>query len=70
MSNSYAQPILRTTNLSEALSIVEQLLGIADLKTLEVDFDGLVFSADVLTPLLQLIPSVGVSRTSPRTAAR
>ncbi|MFF3208013.1 hypothetical protein [Streptomyces sp. NPDC002962] len=70
MSNSYAQPILGTTNLSEALSIVEQLLGIAELKTLEVDFDGLVFSADVLAPLLQLIPSVGVSRTSPRTAAR
>lgn len=52
------------------MSIVEQLLGIADLKTLEIDFEGLVFSADVLAPLLRLIPSVGVSRTSPRTAAR
>ncbi|MET7649363.1 hypothetical protein [Streptomyces sp. NPDC005486] len=56
MSNSYAQPILRTADLSEALGIVERLLGIANLQDLEIDFDGLVFSADVLAPLLELLP--------------
>ncbi|MFE1925910.1 hypothetical protein ACFW91_25480 [Streptomyces asoensis] len=56
MSNSYAQPILRTADLSEALHVVKRLLDLADLEDLEIDFDGFVFSADVLTPLLELIP--------------
>ncbi|MFZ4276336.1 hypothetical protein ACOZFM_26935 [Streptomyces arboris] len=56
MSNSYAQPILRTADLSEGLRSVERLLGIADLQDLEVDFDVLVSSAHVLTPLLKLFP--------------
>lgn len=56
MSNSYAQPILRTPDLSEALRIVERLLGIADLRDLEIDFEALVSSADVLSPLLELLP--------------
>ncbi|MGA5471579.1 hypothetical protein ACPCUK_22730 [Streptomyces arboris] len=56
MSDSYAQPILRTADLSEGLRSVERLLGIADLRDLEVDFDVLVSSAHVLTPLLKLFP--------------
>ncbi|MCD9904149.1 hypothetical protein LUR56_37200 [Streptomyces sp. MT29] len=56
MSNSYAQPILRTADLSEGLRSVERLLGIADLRDLEVDFEVLVSSTHVLTPLLKLFP--------------
>lgn len=56
MSNSYAQPVLRTPDLSEGLRTVERLLGIADLRDLEVDFDVLVSSAHVLTALLELFP--------------
>ncbi|BBC36071.1 hypothetical protein SGFS_073650 [Streptomyces graminofaciens] len=56
MSNSYAQPILRTADLAEGLRIVERLLGIADLRDLEVDFEVRVSSADVLVPLLELLP--------------
>ncbi|MFD7689937.1 hypothetical protein [Streptomyces sp. NPDC059781] len=56
MSNSYARPVLRTADLSEGLRIVERLLSIADLTDLEVDFEALIHSADVLTPLLELLP--------------
>ncbi|MER5539554.1 hypothetical protein [Streptomyces mirabilis] len=56
MSNSYAQPILRTADLSEGLRIVERLLGIADLRDLEVDFEARVSSAEILAPLLELLP--------------
>jgi hypothetical protein len=56
MANSYAQPILRTTNLAEALRIVEQLLEIADTRSLEVDFEARVASIQSLTPLMGLIP--------------
>ncbi|WP_330288242.1 hypothetical protein [Streptomyces sp. NBC_00576] len=55
MSNSYAQPILRTPDLSEALHIVERLLGIADLRDLEIDFEALVSSAEVLAPMLETL---------------
>ncbi|MGW6007733.1 hypothetical protein [Streptomyces sp. NPDC055210] len=41
LSNSYAQPIPRATDLSLALPEVEQLLGITDLQSLEVDEDTL-----------------------------
>ncbi|MFD3844073.1 hypothetical protein ACFWWC_49120 [Streptomyces sp. NPDC058642] len=56
MSNSYAQPILRTADLSESLRFVERLLGIADLQGLEVDFEVRVSSEQVLSALLALIP--------------
>lgn len=56
MSNSYAQPVLRTTDLSAGLQIVQQLLAIADLRDLEVDFEARVSSTDVLAALLELIP--------------
>ncbi|MDX2678835.1 hypothetical protein [Streptomyces soliscabiei] len=56
MSNSYAQPILRTADLPEAMHIVKRLLGIADLRNLEVDFDVRVSLTQVLSQLLELIP--------------
>ncbi|MFE2417385.1 hypothetical protein [Streptomyces hokutonensis] len=56
MSNSYAQPVLRTADLSVGLHTVERLLTIADLRDLEVDFEARVFSADVLAALQELIP--------------
>ncbi|MBQ0985021.1 hypothetical protein KBZ10_10935 [Streptomyces sp. F63] len=56
MSNSYAQPILRTTDLARARQVVGQLLGIADTNELEVDFEARVFSARALTPLRELLP--------------
>ncbi|WP_254711980.1 hypothetical protein [Streptomyces sp. TRM64462] len=56
MSNSWAQPILRTADLSEALHIVERLLGIADLRSLEVDFDVRISSARFLSTVLAVLP--------------
>ncbi|MFD7069809.1 hypothetical protein ACFV97_21555 [Streptomyces sp. NPDC059913] len=56
MSNSYAQPILRTEDLSEGLRIVERLLGIADLTDLEVDFDARISSTHSLSEVLALLP--------------
>ncbi|MGW0943869.1 hypothetical protein ACWD4O_15150 [Streptomyces sp. NPDC002623] len=58
MSNSYAQPILRTADLSEGLRIVERLLGIADLEELEVDFEAQVSSTQTLSALLELLPDI------------
>ncbi|WP_306320148.1 MULTISPECIES: hypothetical protein [unclassified Streptomyces] len=56
MSNFYAQPILRTADLSEGLRIVGKLLEIADLSDLEVDFDMRVNSADSLSAVLAVLP--------------
>jgi len=56
MSNSYAQPILRTAELAEALRVVEQLLEIADTSELEVDFEARIFSEQALAPLAGLLP--------------
>lgn len=56
MANSYAQPVLRTTDLSEGLRVVEQLLAIADLRELEIDYEARVSSTSTLTPLLEVLP--------------
>ncbi|WP_329222191.1 hypothetical protein OG352_33860 [Streptomyces sp. NBC_01485] len=56
MSNSYAQPVLRTNDLSDGLSVVERLLGIADLSDLEVDFDVRISSTHVLSAALVVLP--------------
>lgn len=56
MSNSYAQPILRTADLSEGLRIVQRLLGIADLADLEVDFDARISSPHSVSGVLALLP--------------
>ncbi|MFC8350824.1 hypothetical protein [Streptomyces sp. NPDC057280] len=57
MANSYAQPVLRTADISEALRIVERLLAIADLTDLEVDFDTRISSPRSLSQLLALLPN-------------
>lgn len=56
MSNSFAQPVLRTTELSEALRVVERLLEIADTGELEVDFEAVVTAAPALTGLSGVCP--------------
>lgn len=56
MSNSYAHPVLRTTDLDEALDVVEQLLALGDTSQLEVDFDADITSPDALRLLLTLLP--------------
>ncbi|WP_307035929.1 hypothetical protein [Streptomyces canus] len=56
MSNSYAQPILRTADLSEGFRTVERLLGIADLGDLEVDFDVRISSTRSLSAVLAVLP--------------
>ncbi|MFE9814844.1 hypothetical protein [Streptomyces sp. NPDC005773] len=56
MANSYAQPVLRTTDLSEGLRVVERLLAIADLRELEIDYEARVSSTRTLTPLLEVLP--------------
>ncbi|MEU1301490.1 MULTISPECIES: hypothetical protein [Streptomyces] len=59
MANSYAQPILRTAALSEGLRIVDRLLGIANLRGLEVDFDARISSTHSLSEVLALLPDAG-----------
>ncbi|THA75030.1 hypothetical protein E6R60_18495 [Streptomyces sp. A0642] len=56
MANSYAQPVLRTTDLSEGLRVVERLLAIADLRELEIDYEAHISSTRTLTPLLEVLP--------------
>ncbi|CAL9650049.1 hypothetical protein SUDANB176_06594 [Streptomyces sp. enrichment culture] len=56
MSNSYAQPILRTADLSKALHVVGMLLGIADLGDPEVDFGVRITSAHSLSAVLAVLP--------------
>ncbi|WP_245769789.1 hypothetical protein [Streptomyces radiopugnans] len=56
MSNSHAQPVLRTADLSEGLRTVERLLGIADLGDLEVDFDVRISSTRSLSAVLAVLP--------------
>jgi hypothetical protein len=56
MSNSYAQPILRTPELAVAVRVAERLLEIADTTELQVDVEARVFSDDALPELLDLLP--------------
>jgi hypothetical protein len=56
VSNSYAQPILRTADAGEGLRTVARLLEVADTSGLEVDYEAVVSSGSVLTRLLELLP--------------
>lgn len=56
MSNSYARPILRTTDLAAAMRVVQQLLVIADTSELEVDFEARISSVPTMTALMGLRP--------------
>ncbi|MFF7341605.1 hypothetical protein ACFZAT_30360 [Streptomyces sp. NPDC008163] len=56
MSNSHAVPILRTADLAVALRAVDGLLGIADLRDLEIDYTAVISSPDALKALTELVP--------------
>ncbi|MFE2636457.1 hypothetical protein ACFXKF_17030 [Streptomyces scopuliridis] len=56
MSNSYAQAVLRTTDLAEALRVAGQLIDLADAEQLEVDFEARVSRTDELQRLTGAMP--------------
>ncbi|MER6976602.1 hypothetical protein [Streptomyces carpinensis] len=56
MANSYAQPILRTGNLAEALRVAWQLVELADTGALEVDFEAVARTPEELNRLLEQMP--------------
>ncbi|WP_367048322.1 hypothetical protein [Streptomyces sp. Je 1-332] len=56
MSNSYAQAVLRTTNVAEALRVAGRLLALADTGGLEVDFEALVSTTRELERLTKVMP--------------
>lgn len=56
MSNSYAQAVLRTTDVGEALRVVGELLRLADTGELEVDYEALASTTDELERLTGVMP--------------
>lgn len=56
MSNSYAQPILRTGDLAEALRVVWQLLELADTSSVEVDLGAVARTPMELERLAEVVP--------------
>jgi hypothetical protein len=59
MSNSAAAAVLTTADLSEAIRAVRTLLGIADIRQGEVDFEGVIRSPDVLQQVRHVLPGLG-----------
>ncbi|MFG2465712.1 hypothetical protein ACGFXB_09670 [Streptomyces canus] len=58
MSNSAAAAVLTTADLSEAIRAVRTLLGIADIRQGEVDFEGVIRSPDVLEQVRHVLPDL------------
>ncbi|MFG2376779.1 hypothetical protein ACGFY9_35590 [Streptomyces sp. NPDC048504] len=56
MANSYAQAVLRTTDLAETLRAVGRLLELADTTELEVDFEARVSTPGELERLSGVMP--------------
>ncbi|MEU6106469.1 hypothetical protein [Streptomyces flaveolus] len=56
MSNSYAQAVLRTTDVAEALRVAGRLLDLADTGELEVDFEARVSTTRELERLSGAMP--------------
>ncbi|MFE9123643.1 hypothetical protein [Streptomyces sp. NPDC007172] len=56
MSNSYAQAVLRTTDVAEALRVAGRLLALADTVDLEVDFEARVSTPRELERLTEVMP--------------
>ncbi|MFD5708744.1 hypothetical protein [Streptomyces sp. NPDC055099] len=56
MSNSYAQAVLRTPDVTEALRVVGRLLALADTADLEVDFEARVSTMCELERLSKVLP--------------
>ncbi|MFF2412802.1 hypothetical protein [Streptomyces sp. NPDC058092] len=57
MSNSYAQAVLRTTDVAETLRVAGQLLDLADTGELEVDFEARVSTTRELERLSGVMPN-------------
>jgi hypothetical protein len=56
MANSYAQPILRTADLDEALRVARRLLELADTGGLELDLEAVVRTPRELERLAGVVP--------------
>ncbi|MFI7504002.1 hypothetical protein ACIBVL_37085 [Streptomyces sp. NPDC049687] len=56
MANSYAQAVLTTPDLDEALRVAERLLDLADTRHLEVDFAARVSTTHELERLTAVMP--------------
>ncbi|MFG2615857.1 hypothetical protein [Streptomyces anulatus] len=56
--DSAAAAVLTTTDLSEAISAVRTLLGMADIDQGEVDFEAVIRSPDVLTQVRHVLPDL------------
>ncbi|WP_328401072.1 hypothetical protein OHS70_26050 [Streptomyces sp. NBC_00390] len=56
MSNSYAQPILRTGDLTEALRVVRLLLELAETSSVEVDLEAVARTPQELKRLAEVVP--------------
>ncbi|MET7869033.1 hypothetical protein [Streptomyces cyaneofuscatus] len=58
MSNSLAAAVLTTADLGEAIRAVHTLLAIADTERIEVDFDAVIGSPDVLARVCDVLPGL------------
>ncbi|MFC9621729.1 hypothetical protein ACFTXM_17615 [Streptomyces sp. NPDC056930] len=58
MSNSAAAAILTTEDLAEAIRAVRTLLDIADFSQVEVDFEAVIRSSDVLAQVRHVLPDL------------
>ena len=58
MSNSAAAAVLTTADLPEAIRAVRTLLGLADIRRGEVDFEGVIRSPDVLKHVRHVLPDL------------
>lgn len=58
MSNSNAAAVFTTADLAEAIRAVRTLLGIADVRHGEVDFEGVIRSSDVLAHVRHVLPDL------------
>lgn len=58
MSNSLAAAVLTTADLGEAIRAVHTLLAVADTERIEVDFDAVIGSPDVLARVGDVLPGL------------
>ncbi|MFI6063392.1 hypothetical protein [Streptomyces sp. NPDC051286] len=58
MSNSAAAAVLTTADLPEAVRAVRTLLGMADIRQGEVDFEAVIRSPDVLARVRHVLPDL------------
>lgn len=58
MSNSAAAAVLTTADLAGAMRAVRTLLGLADIRQAEVDFDAVIRSPDALARVRDVLPGL------------